>query len=314
MARRFFWFTVLILFALTAYTGGWYWAADRLVQEVQARTGDLPGGRHLECENPQAKGFPFRIGLYCDSIAYSASGMAIEGGALRSAAQIYNPFRLVAETDAPARLTFAGYVPFDLNWENARGSTRLALPEPMPEIVSTELTGFAMTADIDGKPALLTADRLEVHMRPAGRDIELALRFQGLATGEILTGGTMAPLTGVVDLVWKDGMARLGRGIAGSQFTVRSIDLAAAGGGRLTATGTAGVGEDRLIDADLTLTAENVAGLTAVIGRAFPAVAAQVTTVAAGLSAMGEKPSLPLRIADGAITLGFLPLGSLPPL
>jgi hypothetical protein len=314
MARRFFWFSVLILFAVTAYTGGWYWAADRLVQEVQARTGALPGGRHVECENPQAKGFPFRIGLFCDRVAYSAAGMAIEGGALRSAAQIYNPFKLVAETDAPARLTFAGYVPFDLNWENARGSTRLALPEPMPETVSTELTKFAMTADIAGDPALLTADRLEIHMRPAGRDIELALRFEGMATGAILTGGEMAPLSGVVDLVWKDGMARLGRDIAGSQFTVRSIDLAAAGGGRLTATGTAALGEDRLIDAELTLTAENVAGVTAVLGKAFPAIAAQITTVAAGMAAMGERPTLPLTVADGAISLGFLPLGFLPPL
>lgn len=312
MARRFFWFTVLILFALTAYAGGWYWAAGRLVQEVQARTGDLPGGRSLRCDNPEARGFPFRIGLFCDRVAYGAPGLSVEGGPLRSAAQVYSPFKVVAETDGPARLTFAGYVPFELSWTDARASARLAMP--VPETLSTDVTGLSITAAIDGNPALLTADDFQVHMRPAGRDIELALRFGGLSTKAILTGGDMAPLSGVVDLVWKDGMARLGKGLAGSQFTVRNVDIAGAGGARLTATGSAGVGEDRLVDAELTLTVENVADVTAILTRAFPAAAPQITSVAAGLSAMGEKPSLPLTVVDGAMSLGFLPIGFVPPL
>ncbi len=312
MARRFFWLTVLILFVLVAYTGGWYWAAGRLVEEVRARTGDLPGGLSLACENPQAHGFPFRIGLFCDRIAYGDRGLSVEAGALRSAAQIYNPFKVVAEADGPARLIFAGYVPFDIGFETARASARLA--RPLPEIVSTEMAGVSVTADIAGSPVLLTADDLQLHMRPAGRDVDLALRFRALATGAVLTGGEMAPLTGVVDLVWLDGVAQLGRGRAGQRFTVRAVDIAGPDGARLTATGTASIGEDRLLDAELNLTVENVAAASAVLSRAFPAAAGQIATVAAGLTAMGERPSLPLTVVDGAISLGFLPIGFIPPL
>jgi hypothetical protein len=314
MARRFFWLTVLILFGVTAYTGGWYWAADRLVQEVQARTGALSGGRRVECANPQAKGFPFRIGLFCDRFAYESAQLSISGGALRSAAQVYNPFKVVAETDGPARLIVPGFVPFDLTWQDARASTRLALPAPMPEIVSTELTGVSMTADIEGKPEVARADRVEVHMRPAGNDMELALRFDGLTGGAILTGGALPPLAGLVDLVMKDGVARLGRGIAGAEFTVRNVELSGPGGAKLSATGTASVGQDRLLDAELTMTAENAAGVTAIMAAAFPAMATQIAALAAGMSAMGAQPSLPLTISDGAISLGFLPLGTIPPL
>lgn len=313
MARRFFWFSVLVLFALTAYAGGWYWAAGRLVEEVQARSGELPGGHRVACDNPQAKGFPFRIGLYCDRISYERDGrLSFDGGALRSAAQVYSPFRVVAETDGPARLTFAGYVPFDLHWTNAQASARLA--RPLPEIVSTDFHDLSVTADIAGTPELLSAHRFQVHMRPAGRDVELGVRFEALSTGEVLTGGAMAPLGGMVDIVWKDGVSRLGRGVPGSEFVVRNMEFVGPGGARLQATGTAGVGEDRLLDAELTLTAENVAGVTAILTQAFPAAAAQIASVAAGLSAMGERPSIPLTIKDGAMSIGFLPIGFLPPL
>lgn len=312
MARRFFWFLVLLLFAGTAYTGGWYWAADRLVQEVRARTGQLPGGRWLDCENPRATGFPFRIGLHCDAVGFAQDGrLTFDAGAFRSAAQVYSPFRVVAETDGPARLTFAGYVPFELDWTNAQASARLA--RPLPEIVSTDFHDLSVTADIAGAPEVMAADRFQIHMRPAGNDIELGIRFAAFETGEVLTGGVMAPLDGVIDLVWRDGAVRLGRDVAGSSFQVRNVELVGPEGARLSATGAVSVGEDRLIDAELTLTAENVAVAAAVLTRAFPAIAPQIASVAAGLSAMGDRPSLPLTVVDGAISLGFLPLGFLPP-
>ena len=312
MARRFFWFTVLILFALTAYTGGWYWAADRLVQEVRARTGDLGGGRSVACENPQVGGFPFRIGLYCDHISYAQSGrLDVQGGAFRSAAQIYDPFRVVAETDGPARLTFAGYVPLDLSWSNAQASARLA--QPLPEIVSTDFHDLSVTADAADRPELASADRFQVHTRPDGRNLEVGVRFAALSAGQALTGGVLAPLDGVVDVVWEEGVSRIGRDVAGSRFQLRNIEISGPDGSRLIATGVASVGEDRLVDAELTLTVENVAAASAMLSRAFPAIASQIASVAAGLNAMGERPSLPLTIVDGAISLGFLPIGFLPP-
>ncbi len=312
MARRFFWLTVIILFVLTGYAGGWYWAAGRLVDEVRARTGKETAFGRVECTNPEARGFPFRIGLFCDSIGVERSGVALSAGALRSAAQIYNPFRLVAETDGPAQLDIAGLVPFDIAWDSARASARLAMP--LPETVSTEFVKVSATARMSDSPQVLAAERLELHGRQNGRDLDVAMRFDGLSFGAALIGGELPPVSGIADIAYVDGVARFGRSLRGGKFTVRKLDIAGAGQARLTATGTASVRGDGLVDADLVLTATDLASVGAAMVEAFPQSASQIASVFAGLSALGAQPSLPLTIRAGAVSLGFVPIGDLPPI
>ena len=43
-------------------------------------------------------------------------------------------------------------------------------------------------------------------------------------------------------------------------------------------------------------------------------LAAQIKTSFAGLAAMGDNPTLPLKVSKGRAMLGFIPLGNLPPL
>ena len=63
-----------------------------------------------ECVNLTARGFPFRIGLFCDRVAFEqpSAAMTLSAGAFRSAGQIYDPMRLVAELDGPAKITRRG--------------------------------------------------------------------------------------------------------------------------------------------------------------------------------------------------------------
>jgi hypothetical protein len=68
------------------------------------------------------------------------------------------------------------------------------------------------------------------------------------------------------------------------------------------------------VDADLTVTIRDPKALSAILTKAFPAMADQIRTSFAGLAVMGDNPTLPLRISKGRAMLGFIPLGSVPPL
>ena len=96
---------IVVIFALIGlWFGGWHYAADRLAIGVMNFKQDLGRSRQqLECENQRIEGFPFRIGIFCDRTFYSGerSGIAYEGGAIRSAAHFYQPGKAVIEFDRP---------------------------------------------------------------------------------------------------------------------------------------------------------------------------------------------------------------------
>lgn len=321
ITRRFQWLTAAIIAAIALYTAGWYYAAGRLTDEAQKALADLSqNGNRAVCESPAVHGFPFRIGLYCDATYFERGGLgaAISTGAFRSAAQIYAPMRIVAEADSPARVTLPGLVPLDVDWDGLRASARLA--RPLPErvsIVSTKVRAIADMPNVDG-PSAFTAERLEFHLRPNGKDLDVAVRFAALEPGALLIGeGKMPPLSGLLDLTLKDGINRLRtrkgelRGIA---VTVRQIEIKAPDGAGVTVTGTASIDKDGVIDAQLTLGATKPAELASVLAAAFPSQANRIGSVMAGLSTLGDNPSLPLTIRKGQAFLGFVPLGPVPAL
>lgn len=318
---RFFWMAVGIVAAIGLYTAGWHYAAGRLLDRANATLAALGrDGNRAVCETPAVHGYPFRIGLYCDAtyVERAALGAAASTGAFRSAAQIYDPRHVVAEADAPARVTLPGMVPLDVDWAALRASARLA--RPLPELVSIEARKVEAVADMPGPdgPTAFTADRLELHLRPNGGNLDAAARFEALEPGRFLLGeGTVPPLSGLVDVTVADGIERLRarRGeLRGLSLTVRQAEVRTASGAGLTAAGTISVGQDGLVDARLTLGALKAQELAPVLAAAFPAEADRIRAAFAGLATLGDAPSLPLTVTKGQVYLGFIPLGALPPL
>jgi hypothetical protein len=322
MARRIFWLGTAIVAAIALYTGAWFYAADRLAQEVRAGLASFSrgGGNRAVCEEPTVRGYPFRIGLFCDATYFerAAAGFSMSTGAFRSAAQIYAPRRALAEIDSPARVLLPGLVPLDLTWEGMRTSTRLA--SPLPERLSIEgkkLTAVADMPNVAG-PLAFAADTLELHMRPADPNVDIAVRFGAFEPGRLLLAeGELPPLTGYADLTLVDGIAMLdngGRAVRGISLDIRRIEISSPDGARLTATGTAAIGEDGLIDADLTLGTTDAAALARVVSAAFPEGGNGLAPAIAALAALGPNPELPLVIENGNARLGFINLGTIPPL
>lgn len=320
MSKRFFWLTLAILAGIALYTTGWFWLAGQVESRLASAIATFNrAGNRAACDGLQVRGYPFRVGVFCEAtyVESRASGTSFATGAFRSAAQVYNPFQLVAEADSPGRLIVPGMVPLELRWNLLASSARLSAP--LPERVSLEAKGLEVLADIAGPDfvKLMTAEDFQLHMRPVGADLDLASRFTGLVLDTALTGGAIsARFEGVADVSIKDGAGRLARGQAGLRgvsATVRAVQIGSGKGG-LTMSGTASTTADGLINANLTLSATDPAATGAQLAALFPQAASQIITVFTGLSVLGGTTSLPLTVRDGRVSLSFLSLGMLPPL
>jgi hypothetical protein len=322
MSRRIFWLGMAIVAAIALYTAGWFYAADRLADEVRSALANFSrgGGNRAVCEEPTVRGYPFRIGVFCDATYFerAAAGLSMSTGAFRSAAQVYAPQRAVAEADSPARVLLPGLVPLDLTWEGLRASARLALP--LPHRVSIEGKKLMAVADMPNVagPLAFVAETVELHMRPAEPDIDIAVRFSAFEPGRLLLpNGTLPPLTGFADLSLKDGIGILRdrrADLRGISFDIRGVEISTPDGARVTVTGTAAIGEDGLIDAELALGTTDAAALARIVSAAFPEGGEGLGPAIAALSALGPNPELPLVIKNGEAQFGFIHLGTIPPL
>lgn len=313
---RFFWLAAAIAAVVAAYTAGWHYAAALLVQQVNTAVANVNSdGRRAFCENAEARGFPFRIGVFCRSVMYedARAGVRFNAGAFRSAAQVYRPWLVIGELDGPARLEAPGLKALDIGWESLRSSVRLASPEP--ERISVEGSGLTVSRHDepdDASPPLASARTAELHMRPAETGHDVAARFSDLAFAAGSTGAaSLPPLSGLIDMTVTGWDPHL----RGSEFSIRTLSVSL---GETTAgatiSGPLSIGEDGLIDADLRITLREPSVLAGMLGDMFPENRREIALGLRGVAAMGETPTVPLRIVDGKVSLGFFVLGSIPPL
>lgn len=316
-SRRFLWLAAFIVILFGGYSAGWFYLAGRLEAQAQAVIASFNrDGAVAECTNPEARGFPFRLGIFCDSVVFedAAQGVGFSAGSFRSAGQIYDPMRLVAELDGPARIDMAQSDPLLLEWENLRASIRLATP--LPEQLSLEAKNLRV-ATVAGTP-LATATTFEGHLRPNGNDLDLAGRFGGLTLdASLLKGHALPPLSGEADVTVDNRMTLVEkkiRSLRGQSGTIHTMALSTGETTSISISGPFSVGQDGLLDAEFKLTVRDPKGLATVLSAAFPEISEKINQGFAGLAMLGDAPSLPLKIAKGKASLGFIRLGNVPPL
>jgi len=311
-SRRFVWLAIAIVAAIAVYTGGWFWAAGRVEDEtLKFLTGIRDRGQQADCTNAEARGYPFRLGLFCDGVAFSDAnrGLSFTGTGLRSAAQIYQPSRIVGELDH-----LAGDFPMAdgavrATASDMRFSTRVA--KPLPELVSVQ-SGKIDLALPDGQP-LGTALGAMAHFRPNGADVDVALS----ATDITLAGlPQLPPLAFNSDATLGNGVARLldqSRSLRNSIANIRELSITAPDGA-VTISGNIAIDDRGLIDAQLTLGARNLQEIARITGLAIPTLAARIEQFNRILGAMGDNPSIPVAIEKGNVRLGFFTVAEIPPL
>jgi hypothetical protein len=331
---------VVLLLAVLLMVGGWigFWkyaanAAQENLENWRAR--EAKAGRVVGCNSQEIGGFPFRFELKCDGASAVLGGgqipVELKAANVHIAAQVYQPTLLISEFTGPLTIGDPGRPPaYTANWKLAQSSVS-GLPEA-PRRVSLVVSEPVITrAEPAGQVA--RADHIEVHGRLAEGSvsdrpvIEFAFeakRFETAEGGPLLAtttdGSIDAVLRGLHDFSPKPWPARF-REIqqAGGRIEIRKVrlqqgDTIAVGAGNL------GISPEGRVEGQLNLT---VAGLDAFINRMAAASGQRVSVsislglgLLAGSKQVEGKPAIaiPLKVTNGAMMLGPLKIGEIPPL
>ena len=316
--RRFAWLAGIILAVIAVYTGAWFYAARTLEEKAGGALADINDGRRqVTCQQPEGRGYPFRIGLFCSSVGFRdvTRGVTVTAGAFRTAAQVYAPRQIVGELDGPLTLELAGLQPIQAGWSQLRASTRLA--DLVPERVSVEATDLIIAGRSD-LTEMVRARSGQFHMRPNSGNLDVAFQVAGLTVDPGLLGDrTIPPLDAAADIDVAGGMAAVldsRRSLRGQSATLRNLSLSTGEGASIRLSGPVSVGDTGLLNAELSIAVSNAAEIARVLGIIFPESEQQIASVATGLGALGNAASIPIRIVDGRIFLGIIPTGRIAPI
>ncbi len=327
-ARRIKWLGFAIGFFVIAYTAVWFLAAREAEKRLDIELANVNAGdTKITCENRQVKGYPFRFGLFCDGETFrdDAKGISISTGALRTAAQVYNPWHAIAELDGPAKVVIPGAPAITANWSLLHSSIRVN--QPVPERVSIEATGLDVAINKTDTQSLkaLTATYAAGHMRTEDKDVSFAGEVAGMVIDPAITPNRTIPeFAASYNVLLKDGLAiaaakprDIKAALRGQSGELRSVSLIFKDGGAVSVTGPLKLSAQGLLDGDIKLTLTDAAKLGVALGQAIPEAAKIITntlTAASLASGADKEASLTLTIRSGKVSAGFFPIATIPPL
>ena len=332
MKRRIFTMFIGAALVLGAATGGWFWLANQVDERFERRVERLAAqGKVLECNNQRVEGYPFRIGLYCDDIAYrdEASNVSFRAGEVRSAAQFYQPGFVIGEMDGPAVLKWSNLGDMILDWKLVRSSSKVTTDGI--KRISLKLEDFSAlwAEDNQGKLPQTGLSFLELHLRPANGevgspDIDLAIDARELRIENVL-GTSLPPLQLKADGVVSQLSEVLKRGdelgswirANGLDLEFRSFEIGLKEGGSFAASGPLQVDRSGLVSGTLNVELSGIDQLADKLVETFPQMRQNMERVRQTLAIFAQssgdgKVRMQLQIRRGSIMAGFIPLGYIP--
>ncbi|MGB3830234.1 MAG: DUF2125 domain-containing protein [Mesorhizobium sp.] len=318
--RALWWVALLLLMVFGLYSAGWFWLAGHLRSEVEAGIAALDAqGTRAACVNMQVSGYPLRLNVTCDALAYEddAGNVAASAGSLNAAASLPFPWLPAAELRGPLRTTSPGMTPLWIDWDRLRAVAHLSWP--LAKRVSLDAEGLSGQTDPqdDTDPVqLFSVGKAAAEVQPNGQDLAYSGRFGDLEIdAEALGGHALPPLDGNVRATLKDGVALLAadtRSLRGHKVEIAGAELSS-GEARVSVSGPVEIGADGLIDATLVVRLHNPKAVAEVLAGVLPEKAGQIRQGVGMLAMLGDEPALPLNVVKGKATLGFIPLGEIKP-
>ncbi|KQQ79023.1 DUF2125 domain-containing protein [Aureimonas sp. Leaf324] len=318
---------ILVVVLAAALTGAWYWLAGELDRHVaSALDAAAGGGTTITCDNRGVFGYPFRIGLSCDSVGVDApeNGIRLSAGSLRTAAQVYQPSHIVAELAGPLRATVPDLPTMEMNWSLAQGSTSL-WSEGMERVsIAVDQPVLSAVGEAGALTPLARSARLETHARQNGAGLDFALSDTGVVAtippiGDIPAFDLAADLTvdGAADWL-RDGVpgGRIGPALRGQAGLIRTLRLTSSVGATVDVSGPFRVSQTGEISGDFRLGLQNPQAIAQLVSVLVPGTAGIASTIAGGIGLVGRQENgqtvLDVAVRDGEARLGFIPLGRLP--
>lgn len=326
--NKFRWLAIAIAIVVAIVTGGWFIGAHFYNLALDEGRGALAReGVTLTCVDESLSGFPARFEWRCSSLIFTAAnGAVISGGSFHTVAPVWNPLFTIAEWRGPFQtLTADGtdaLIDSPLLRASIRANTSLEL-----ERFSAVLDPFAVT--LQGAPQPIGSGQgAELHVRQPENGTSGSLELAAILLGieSLFLGGVDSvdlSITGTADElayvrarslggIVNDWINRSGR-LAPMAVRVRLDDHA------IDLTGNAFIATDRLIDFDGTIATNNVAALVELMGVDAGNGA---NAIVAGAALFGRQTTigedqateLPIIVERGAVRIGPVSLGLLPPL
>lgn len=326
-ARAFRWLIALVVLLVLGGSAAWYWLAGELDRRVaSALDAAAGGGTTVVCENRQVFGFPFRLGVACDALGVEAphNGVSASAGALRTAAQVYDPRRVVAELSGPARVQAPGLPPLHLEWTLLQASTTLWTDGLERFSLVAEAPAVSLREGEGAGAPLARSQHLEAHARRNGSALDVA--FTDRAVEATLPGlPPLPPFDLAADLTvdgaadWlRDGVpgANASEALRGQAGTIRRLALSLPGGGGADLSGPFRVSPTGELSGDFRLAVEDPQAIAGLVGVLVPGTGGLATTIAGALAFAGRQENgrtvVDVQVREGEARLGFIPLGRLP--
>ncbi|MBR0554242.1 DUF2125 domain-containing protein [Ciceribacter sp. L1K23] len=306
------------------YTGGWHLAATTLEQRIETIfEKQNPLGAVVECQNRELRGFPFRIGLFCEKLAFDdhRNGISASFGDFRSAAQIYAPGHIVSELDGPGEIRSTNGTRVSLQWHMLRSS--VVTSTAYLERSSAESQGLRATVVTPDVPVFDVATASsEMHIRRNGEDLDYAAIGRDIRIAVRDSQLTLPPFSASVDLTVADradlmDYDRSGGAIYGTKGQLRRVTFDFGEGRVVMLSGPLEVGEDGRLNGKLRVELEGISGLADTLKAVMPDAANEIDTASNLLTALfggNQKGATDIRIRNGVVTLGLFPIGEIPPL
>lgn len=320
--RKLRWLTIGVVLVAGLYTAGWFygagWLKDRLTERLEGDERALS----VSCPGLDVRGFPFRIGVFCDGVGITdrLADAAFSAGALRSAAQVYRPGHAIIELDGPADLQATGRLFLRADWRLLRASVVADLFSALDRasLAYDDLTGTVGGGN-GGFDAHYTADHGEFHLRRNGTALDVAASADGFS----LEGGALRlpALDIATDLAFADAAGWLTkRGPPrdfplGTSGDLRRLSIDLGQGNVVNLTGTFRITGDGLLNGTFDLDVRGIDSWRDAIVTAFPdtvSVIGNIAETVRGLSSDGKNAIVKLTVADGTVYLGLIPIAFIP--
>jgi hypothetical protein len=316
--RRIRWLAAGLVMLIATLSVGWGLFAQSLVANTRTAFAEA----NIGCTDLQPFGYPFRMGIFCSktSIRLGEGDQAalLEGLYLRTAAQVYNLSLMIAEVQKPVLVLADGR---QIAMEEGTPRASIRADGALPARVSIDVPKPLLS----GFPQPVRAGDIQAHFRKGPENrldfAASALDFQA-GNAPIAQYAFDASLAGTSRIeaaleAEGDQANNLRAALRGSEGEIRQLSLSFAADSiaEIKLSGPFALGTDGLISGDLTIAIKNGAALGPALTAFGEALGLQIAPIAMLVMGAGNGDTeIKVTIRDGNAAIGFIPLGSIPPL